>query len=61
MSKKLVHLDDIWPPLEDGLMKLLRDLNEGMDAPKWMELYTYVFILIRSGVGFPYPMMLPYE
>jgi len=38
MTSKLT-LDDVWPPLEDGLRHLLTKLTEGFSMPSYMKLY----------------------
>lgn len=41
-NKKRLQLDQVWPQLEEGLVTLLKKLNEGMSAKEWMTLYTLV-------------------
>ncbi|KAF2072416.1 hypothetical protein CYY_006273 [Polysphondylium violaceum] len=41
--QKSVKLEDIWPDLEEGIYKIITDLNKGFPRNKWMALYTHVY------------------
>ncbi|KAM9979852.1 hypothetical protein ACTFIZ_006093 [Dictyostelium cf. discoideum] len=42
-TKRSVKLDDIWPELEEGIYKIITDLNKGFPKQKWIALYTHVY------------------
>ncbi len=43
MAQKLT-LDDVWPPLEDGLTHLLTKLTEGFSMQAYMKLYRCALV-----------------
>eukprot|EP01132_Coremiostelium_polycephalum_P000969 gene969-1234_t len=42
-NQKSIKLDDIWPEIEDGIHKIITDLNKGFPKNKWIVLYTHVY------------------
>eukprot|EP01129_Flabellula_baltica_P016889 TRINITY_DN9194_c0_g1_i1.p1 TRINITY_DN9194_c0_g1~~TRINITY_DN9194_c0_g1_i1.p1 ORF type:complete len:738 (+),score=157.28 TRINITY_DN9194_c0_g1_i1:25-2238(+) len=52
-----IHLSQIWPDIEEGLLRLLNDLNDGFTIEECMRLYSLVYdYCTGKGSGFKFSL-----